>query len=225
MLEPRKELPGDVMAALREIRGHVRSVTAFAELLGWSYDTLHRLEGVRWNTVEEEWERPVDVADLQPLVNAGLITQGDEFWMRFQGAFTWQHIIMQYGRQAYDEETLHARFLAPVLDEHAIALVRAVAEHEVQNLLDKGVEIDDTQRELLVQRVVSEVVFRLATTGLILTKEVGGPFTPDAEQTRALFGAITSPAGDETPYMRTLRMVYEWAEQGFRQASGKSDLD
>jgi hypothetical protein len=208
-------LPGDVLFALRQARKYTRSVKAFAQLIGWSYDTLRRLEQVRWNTSRKTWHHPWDYVDLEPLLNAEMLKRGDEFWMQFETAFAWQALVLRYGEQVYDQETLRERLLAPVLEEHVIVLVRVIGEREMRKLAESSGEIDNTKLALATERVVSEVVFRLATTGFILTKETVGPTFPDTEQTRAMEGLLTAGAGVETPYMRTLQVVYAWAEEGF----------
>jgi hypothetical protein len=213
--EPAKMLPGDVLVALRQARKYTRSVAVFAHLIGWSYDTLRRLEQVKWNTSPKTWLHPWDYVDLEPLLNADMLKRGDEFWLQFETAFAWQALVLRYGEQVYDQKTLRERLLAPVLEEHVIVLVRAIGEREMRKLAESSGEIDDAKLALATERVLSEVVLRLATTGFILTKEMGGPILADTEQTRAMEGLLTAGAGAETPYIRTLRLAYAWAEQGF----------
>jgi hypothetical protein len=213
-----KVLPGNVLQALRQARKYTRSVTAFANLVGWSYDTLRRLEQVKWSTAPESWHHEWDYADLEALVNAGMLQRGDEFWMQFETAFAWQSLVLRYGVQVYDQETLRIRLLAPVLEEHVIVMVRSIGTREMRKLSAQNAEIDDTKLALATERVLSEVVFRLATTGLVLTKEMGRPNLPDTEQTRALEGLLTTSPGAETPYLRTLWVAYEWAQEALKRA-------
>jgi hypothetical protein len=218
MLETRKELPGDVIASLRKTKGHHRSATSFANLSALSYDTLHRLEMVRWDTVQEEWVRPVDIADLDGLLRAGFLVPGDEFWMRFEAAFAWQQMVIDYGRKAYDE-TFRVGYVTPVPEEQVIALVRSVVTQEVRGLLEKGISVADAAKERIYQRALSDVTFRLTSVGLLHSGELGGPFRVEIEQTRDPYSAIAGAVGELTPYLSTLRLVYVWARQATARAT------
>ncbi len=63
----------------------------------------------------------------------------------------------------------------------------------------------------LTDRVYGEVVFRLATTGLLAAQETPIKITPEFERTRTISDLFTSPI--ETPYTRTLLLAYEWAAE------------
>jgi hypothetical protein len=225
MLSQRRELPGDVIEVLRRQSGYVKSKERFARRVGFSLDTLRRLELVKWCTEESDWFRAVEHYDLEAFVNAGLIEEGDDWWMRFITAFAWQDIVMRYGKAAYTLDEAYERLIAPVMEQHAIALVQAVAEREIRKLArsGKGLNMTDERREALVDKVTGEVLFRLSTTGLILTKEFKGKIIPEEERTRALQDVLVEGPAVESPYVRTLRLAYDWAEQMVERALGEAD--
>ena len=208
-----RELPGDVVVALREMKGYTRSARAFAELVGLSYDTLHRLEMVRWETCADDWERPVDRHDLKAFATAGYVVEGDVIWSRFQMAFVWQHIVLRYGKRIYEPGALKGNLLAPVLEEHIGALVRTIAERETQGIIAAGNTATENQKQRMVEKVTSEVIWTLTVAGLLRPRGDDGPIAADSEQTRAFSDPFTSGAGAENPYTRTLLLAYEWANE------------
>lgn len=214
-IQPRQELPGDVIAALRQAHGFTRSVDAFASSLYLSHDTVRRLERVRWGTTREKWPRPVDRRDLDTFVQAGYITEGDDWWMRFMTAFAWQHLVMEYGKEVFDEGEPRERLLAPVREAHVIALVREVCEREIARRTRGGRVLTPTEQEVLTERVCAEVLFRLATTGL--TRELGddddaeGRIVPELEPTRGAEGGPVGGPEAQPAHLRTLRLAHDWA--------------
>jgi len=204
----------NVLIALRQARKYTRSVTAFANLVGWSYHTLRRLEQVKWDTSPKTWHHPWDYADLEPLLNAACCSAAMSSGcssrrpsLAVVGAALWGAGLRSgdLGGSASWHRSWRARDRDGAGDW----------AREMRKLAAKSEDLSETTLALATERVLSEVVFRLATTGFILTKEMGGPILPDTEQTRALEGLLTPGAGAETPYLRTLRMAYEWAEEAF----------
>jgi len=212
--QPKGELPGDVLIALRTSEGFVRSSRPFATTVHMSYDTMRRLEMVRWGTVEQDWVRPFDRQDLVPLVNAGWLEEGDGWWLRFETAFAWQHIVMEYGQRVYEQGTPDERLFEPVSKEHVIILVRTLVEREMRGSFGDGATGNPTRVEVTIEKITAEVLFRLTTTNLIMAQQIDGKITPESEQTRGM-QALLSARGDqaETPYVRTLQMAYKWAEE------------
>lgn len=214
------ELPGDVIADLRRSHGHVRSLDAFAGLIGLSDDTLRRLEKVNRNTPRGKWVRPVDYHDLEAFVAAGYIRQGDEWWMRFKKAFVWQNLVMQFGEVVLEPRALQGELLEPIREAHVIALVREIAVREVQKLVDAGRSFADGAKEALIERVCGEVLFRLATTGLTRKQDddgdLDGPMTPEQVPTRGLEDGRGSP-GMPPCYLRTLQLACRWAVELVRE--------
>ena len=211
--QPKGELPGDVLIALRTSEGFTRSSRPFATTVHMSYDTMRRLEMVRWGTVQQDWVRPFDRQDLVPLVNAGWLEEGDGWWLRFETAFAWQHIVMEYGRRVYEQGIPGERLFEPVFEEHVIILVRTLVQREVQKSRDEGISINPTQVEVTIEKITAEVLFRLTTTDLIMGQQIDGRITPESEQTRGM-QALLSARGDQadTPYVRTLQLAYNWAD-------------
>lgn len=210
------ELPGDVLIALRESEGF-RSHREFAGTLPLSHHTLWRLEKVTWGSDPDAWDRTVGRADIEALVQAHWIEEGDDWWQRFRTAFAWQHIVKKYGKTIYEDDcggSLH--MLEPVHEEHVLALVAAVVQRSMARYADT--DRNDLDVEAITDRVYGEVVFRLATTGLLAARETAVQITPEFERTRALSDLFTSPV--ETPYTRTLLLVYEWATEEAAGASG-----
>jgi hypothetical protein len=211
------ELPGDVLISLRRSEGF-GSVNQFADTLPMSSDTLRRLEMVVWGTTEDQWERPVERRDIKVLKTAGWIKKGDNWWERFRTALAWQDVVIRFGDQVYAKEGFNPKLLAPVSQDHVILLATAVAERELSRWTVQGGQLGDDQRSWLVKRMVGEVLFRLSTMGFILAEGVNGTVIPPSEQTRALQAVLTANTQAENPYVRTLRLAYDWAEQAIGEA-------
>ena len=217
--QPKGELPGDVLVALRSSKGFTKSSRLFATTVHMSYDTMRRLEMVKWGTVEQDWVRPVDREDLESFESAGWLKEGDGWWLRFETAFAWQHIVMEYGQRVYEQGAPGERLIEPVFEEHVIILVRTLAEREIRRSLDGGISISPTQVEVTIEKVTAEVLFRLTTTNLIMAQQIDGRITPESEQTRGM-QALLSARGDQadTPYVRTLQLAYNWTEEELTDA-------
>jgi hypothetical protein len=213
------ELPGDVIADLRRSHGHVRSLDAFAGLIGLSDDTLRRLEKVNRNTPRGKWVRPVDYHDFEAFVAAGYIRQGDEWWMRFKKAFVWQNLVMQFGEAVLEPRALQGELLEPIREAHVIALVREIAVREVQKLVDAGRSFADGAKEALIERVCGEVLFRLATTGLTRKSDDDDPdgsIAPEQVPTRGPADGGGAP-GMPPGHLRTLQLACRWAVELVRE--------
>jgi hypothetical protein len=211
------ELPGDVLISLRRSEGF-GSVNQFADTLPMSSDTLRRLEMVVWGTTEDQWERPVERRDIKALKTAGWIKKGDNWWERFRTALAWQDVVIRFGDRVYAKEGFNPKVLAPVSQEHVILLATAVVERELHRWTEQGGRISEEQRPLLVERMVGEVLFRLSTTGLALAQGVSATVIPVSEQTRALQSVLAADTQTENPYVHTLRLAYDWAEQAIGEA-------
>jgi hypothetical protein len=208
-IRAKPELPGDVLVALRECEGF-RSHREFAETLPLSHHTLWRLEKVTWGSDPDTWERTVGQADIEVLVQENWIKKNDDWWQRFRTAFAWQHIVKKYGKAIYEGEDGSAlHILEPVHEEHVLTLVEAVVQRTVARYADA--DRADVDVKALTDRVYGEVVFRLATTGLLAAQETPIKITPEFERTRTISDLFTSPI--ETPYTRTLLLAYEWAAE------------
>lgn len=219
----RKELPGDVILALRESAGYIGSPKAFAELNGFSYDTLRRLEMVKWGTLREDWVRPVRRQDLDAFVNAGFVAEGDEYWDRFMNAFFWQHAVMRYAARVYEEASAEEALFEPVLEEHVVVIVRAVTKRVVRRYVDTQAQSSEGGDSVIEETVTSEILLSMRLADFI---RPSGPDTRKMDfedQTRALQGMLTTTAEAETPFLRTLRLVYELAEETAREALGISE--
>jgi hypothetical protein len=192
------------------------SARTFAGLAGFSHDTLRRLEMVRWGTAPEDWMRPVDRRDLDAFVNAGFLQPEDDWWQRFMIAFSWQHLVLRYGREAYRPETL----FEPVVQEHVLALIRALVQREFRRRTAQGAVLTEEGQEQLVEGIVGEVILRLSATGLVHAQEKGGRMLPGIDQTRSLEGLLGTGAQADTPYLRTLRLAYDWAEEAIVRRLG-----
>lgn len=227
MIPARRELPGNVLTALRLASGFTSSVRAFADSIGMSDDTLRRLEAVTWGTVREDWVRAVDRRDLDALVSAKWVTKGDDWWMRFMTAFTWQQLVIKYGKAAYELDAPKERILEPVLEAHVIALVQEITDRYVPRPLGAVRSISVGERQGLVQRVCGEVLFRLATTGLIRTPDDDGPDGPMLPEQVPMRGLDDAGSGPEVPpsYLRTLRLAYDIIEEELREALDQETLD
>ena len=219
---PEHELPGDVLVAIRESEGYVRSVRTFAELIGLSYDTWRRLELVKWGTLPEEWVRPVDRSDLDALISAGLLQEGDAYWERLNKAFAWQHLVRKLGERIYRDLSLGAEQSEPLLttvpSRHVRALAQTVVMREVRRYQSEGLEGEPV--EVLVEKITADVV---ATMTLAALASEDAPDTcdeDDLERTRSIPGEPTGQGQAETPYVRTLRIAYELAEQAAREMLG-----
>ena len=216
---PKRELPGDVVIALRTSEGFTKSSRPFATTVHVSYDTMRRWEMVKWGTIKEDWVRPFDREDLELLVNAKWLEKGDGWWLRFKTAFAWQHVVMEYGRRVYEKGISSERLLEPVSQEHAIVLIRTLVQREVQRSLDQGISISPPRVELMTEKVTAEVLFRLTTTDLILVQQTSGRITPESEQTRGVQALLSAQGGQpDTPYVRALRLGYEWTEEALVDA-------
>ena len=211
------ELPGDVLKSLRRSEGF-GSVEQFASTVPMSPDTLRRLEKVKWKTTEDQWTRQFERRDLEALVAAGWIEEGDHWWERFRTALAWQDVVIRFGDRVYAKEGFNPKLLAPVSQDHVILLATAVAERELSRWTVQGGQLGDDQRSWLVKRMVGEVLFRLSTIGLALAQGVNGTVIPPAEGTRALQAVLAADTQAENPYVRTLRLAYDWAEQAIGEA-------
>jgi hypothetical protein len=221
--KPKPQLPGDVLVALRETEGFF-SHREFADTLAMSPTTLWRLEKVRWDSSPECWSRRVEHSDIETLVLAGWIKPGDVWWERFRTALAWQHLVLKYGKAIYADEGAPLRLLEPISEEHVLAMVAAVVTREVLRQTSNSTAFDEDRQRVLVDKVSAEVLFRLATMELVLTKESELPITPESEQTRAISDMMV-PGDAETPYVRTLMFVYEWACQETAKRMDSSETE
>jgi hypothetical protein len=152
----------------------------------------------------------VGQADIEVLVQEDWIKKNDDWWQRFRTAFAWQHIVKKYGKAIYEGEDGSAlHMLEPVHEEHVLALVEAVVQRTMARYADTNRY--DVDVEALADRVYGEVVFRLATTGLLAAQETPIKITLEFERTRAISDLFTQPV--ETAYTRTLLLAYEWATE------------
>jgi hypothetical protein len=207
-----RELPGDVMVSIREAQGYVRSSRVFAELLGFSYDTLRRLEMVKWGTLPQDWERPVDRQDVEAFVNAGYVQQGDELWLRFRAAFVWQHAVIRYGERVYEQSGEDQPLFAAASRRHIKLLAQSVATRETRRYTSAAAYADNAPEEVIVEKITSEVVLVMTRAGLVREDDEDVWGEEYIEHTRALQAQAAGQSQAETSYLRTLRIAYELAE-------------
>ena len=219
---PEYELPGDVLEAIRESEGYVRSVRTFAELIGLRYDTLRRLEMVKWGSNPEIWNRAVKRKDLDGLIAAGFVREGDARWERLKKAFVWQQAVLQYGKRVYEDVTSGSQPEEPLLttlpSRHVRVLAQTVTMREVRRYQSEGIEGEPV--ELLVERITSDVVASMTLAGLASEDAPDACDEDDLERTRSIPGEPTGQGQAETPYVRTLRIAYELAEEAAREMLG-----
>ena len=219
---PEHELPGDVLVAIRESEGYVSMAKTFAELIGLSYDTWRRLELVKWNTLPEQWVRPVNRADLDFLIAAGLVQEGGSYWKRIKKAFVWQHLVRKYGKRVYDDVAQGTEpgepLLATVPSRHVRVLAQTVIMREVRRYQSEGLEGEPV--EVLIENITSDIVTGMTLAGLASEDAPDACDEDDLERTRSIPEEPTGQGQAETPYVRTLRIAYELAEEAAREMLG-----
>lgn len=203
------QLPGDVLIALRSSEGFANH-RAFAETLPMSDSTLWRMETVTWGTSPAKWQRKMNRDDLKVICKAGWCKEGDAWWEQFITAFAWQYLVEKYGEEIYADEGASLRILAPISEEHVLAMVEALVTREVIRRAATNNPLDEAGAQPLIDKISAETIFRLSTMDRILTKESSTPITPDAERTRALSDLLATDGVAETAYTRTLLFAYEW---------------
>jgi hypothetical protein len=220
LVHSQRELPGDVVASIREAEGYLRSVRIFAELLGFSYDTLRRMEMVKWGSSPETWERLFDYQDLQAFVNAGFVQEGDERWHRFKAAFVRQHEVRKYGENVYTETGEEEPIFAPASPQHISLLVQMVITRDGQRFDSTSTRIGDVPLELIVEKLTADIVMSMTMAGLASDDAPEEYDEDDIERTRAIQDQAATEGYPETPYLRTLRLAYELAEDAAGVAFG-----
>jgi hypothetical protein len=218
LVHSQRELPGDVIASIREAEGYVRSVRVFAELLGFSYDTLRRMEMVKWGSSPETWERLFDYQDLQAFVNAGFVQEGDARWQRFKAAFVRQHQVRKYGESVYAEPDEEEPLFAPALPQQISLLVQMVITRDGQRYDNTETRIGDVPLEMIAAKLTADIVMSMTMVGLASDDASEEFDEDDIERTRAIQGQSATGGYPETPYLRTLRLAYELAEDAARAA-------
>ena len=204
----RKELPGDVLIAFRQLKGHPRSVTVFAELAGTNYTKIHRLESIRWGVDASEWLTPYfDMTDLAPFTQVGWMRVGDEWHRRFQRAFEWQAKVLQHGSAVYQGVEPGVGDYAAISEEHLWVVVRAVLG---KLTAESGASrtADETRLRQAEEKLYRGVRSTLEAVGLLLDEGEG----PEDDVTRGLLQGLTEASGlPESPYLRTLRFAVRCA--------------
>jgi hypothetical protein len=202
----RKELPGDVLLAFRQIQGHPRSVTVFAELAGTNYTKIHRLESIRWGVDESAWQAHFDMTDLDPFIEVGWLSVGDEWYQRFLEALKWQTKVMQCGSSIYQGVEPKGGEYAPISEEHFSVVIRAVLGKLTAELAPSGTA-DEARLKRAEEKLYQGVRSTLEAVGLLLGEDEGHD-----DETRGLLEGLTEASGlPESPYLHTLRFAVRCA--------------
>jgi hypothetical protein len=209
----RKELPGDVLVAFRQSKGHPRSITVFAELAGTNYTKIHRLESIRWGADESEWQAHFDMTDLDPFIEVGWISLEDEWYQRFLKALKWQAKVMQYGSVIYREPQPEVGAYSPISEEHLAVVIRAVLSKLTAELGPSRM-VDEAQFRQAEQKLYQGVRSMLEAVGLLLSGDEG----LGEDVTRGVLQVLTETNGlPESPYLRTLRFAVRCASMIARE--------
>jgi hypothetical protein len=208
MVENRKELPGDVLIAFRQTKGHPRSINAFAELAGTNYTKIHRLESIRWGVDASEWLTPYfDMTDLAPFIEEGWISVGDEWYQRFLGAFKWQAKVMQFGPAIYKGIEPEGSEYAPIYEEHLSVVIRAVFG-KLKAELAPSQTVEEANLKQAEDKLHQGVRSILEAVDLLIGEGNG----PDDDVTRGLLQGLTETSClPDSPYVHTLRFAIECA--------------
>jgi hypothetical protein len=222
----RKELPGDVLIAFRQSKGHPRSITVFAELAGTNYTKIHRLESIRWGADESEWQAHFDMTDLDPFIEVGWMSLTDEWYQRFLKALKWQAKVMQYGSVIYQGIEPEGSEYAPISEEHLAVVIRAVLS-KLTTELGPSRMVDEAQFRQAEQKLYQGVRSTIEAVGLLLSEDVG----PGEDVTRGILQGMTEASGlPESPYLRTLRFAVRCASTFVRETvpgmvPGRNQMD
>ena len=206
-----KELPGDVLVAYRESRGHIRDVSRFADLAGSNYSKIHRLESIRWGTPPSEWSGVFDVADLDIFIDAEMMAVGDNWHRRFQDSFVWQAQAMQHGEAIYEEIEPDSSHFAPISLEHLSVVVSAVIEKMGEEGYSTHLE-DEHVRAAVASKLYEAVRLTLEVVGLLLRRDEGDEITRGPLPDLTGVGGVT-----ESPYVHTLRFAVRCASAYARE--------
>jgi len=220
------ELPGDILRDFRMSLGymsaqdwadalragtrrgrHVRGlVYAFAGDSGWDYYRLNRLERVRWGSDPKDWRGSFSHKDLERLVDAGWLAEGDEYYQRFEQAIKWQAQVLQHGPSVYEGARPALVGYAPIPAAYVTVLLRQVFSQLPSDVFP-GTAISPEEWGALEKRIEEN-----ATYVLMLLQLQRPPSEDDEETTRGLLQIGTGSEASDTPLVRTLRFLYRYVK-------------
>jgi hypothetical protein len=223
------ELPGELLRRLRKKHGymsaksfaeaiqagekppHYRGVAPFAELTGWDYWKLNRLERIRREVPPSKWRTPFTRQDLDDLVEAQWIAEESELYGKFLDALQLQaQLLEEYGVSLPpDDQRPGPGSHAPASREEVMAVFDAVLAQWVNQMKDLGYPIELIEEMKL--RVRNNVISMLEMLELLSKSQGTGKITPEDEVTRG--EAPTGRNVQDIPRLRTLRLVYDLANE------------
>ena len=124
------------LSAQKRLVGKPGQLTTFAGLTGWSYSKLNRLERIRRGFAPADWRAVFATRELQDLVDAGWIEEGDEWYVRFEESFKAQ------ARALYRASNPLRNWLDPSLEQMQNAVREVLYQQNRDVSEEAGDELD-----------------------------------------------------------------------------------